>query len=162
MLRTFGVVVLVTSVLAAVSTAGAAESASGPASAGAVSASKIVLRGREGIQGPWRRYLWLKLHRFGITSFTVCAVRNAKFLSPSCRPPSGARLPQGSILKLEQGRQGRGWRTVAISREAALQAVLSNTVTGNRLGATSYRVTLRNSAGRVVETSNMFRVYWTH
>jgi hypothetical protein len=34
-------------------------------------------------------------------------------------------------------------------------------VTGNRGGATSYRVTLRDDAGRVVETSNVFNVYWT-
>jgi hypothetical protein len=157
----FVVVGLVTFALVGVTTPGAAGTASGPASASGASTSKIVLRGRQGIQGPWRRYLWLKLHRFGITSFTVCAVRNVKFLSPSCRPPGGGRLPQGSILKLEQGRPGRGWRTVAISREAALQAVLSNTLTGNRLGPTSFRVTLRNVAGRVLETSNVFRVYWT-
>jgi hypothetical protein len=157
--RAFAAVLLVTFALAGSSAAGAAET--GPASASSASASKIVLRGRQGIQGPWRRYLWLKLHRFGITSFTVCAVRNVKILSPSCRPPGGERLPQGSILKLEQGRPGSGWRTVASSREAALQAVLSNTVTGNRVGATSYRVTLRDDAGRVVETSNVFKVYWT-
>jgi hypothetical protein len=157
--RALVAVLVVTLALAASTAAVGAQSA--PARATAANASKIVLRGRQGIQGPWRRYLWLKLHRFGITSFTVCAVRDVTSLSPSCRPPSGERLPQGAILKLEQSRPGRGWRTVAISREAALQAVLSNTVTGNRLGPTSYRVTLRNSAGRVVETSNMFRVYWT-
>ena len=152
--------VLVVTLALAVSTAAVA-AGSGPARTTAADTSKIVLRGRQGIQGPWRRYLWLKLQRFGITSFTVCAVRDVTSLSPTCRPPSGDRLPTGAILKLEQGRPGHGWRTVAISREVALQAVLSNTVTGNRLGATSYRVTLRNSAGRAVETSNVFRVYWT-
>jgi hypothetical protein len=122
--------------------------------------SVIVLRGRKGIAGPWRRYLWVKLDRSRITSFTVCAARGLKSLSPSCTPRGGA-LPTGSVLRLEQRRAGRSWRTVAISREPALQAVLSNSVTGNRVGTTSYRVTLRNGAGRVVETSNMFRVYWT-
>jgi hypothetical protein len=157
--RALVAVLVVTLALAASTTAVGAQS--GPARATAANASKIVLRGRQGIQGPWRRYLWLKLHRFGITSFTVCAVRDVTILSPSCRPPSGDRLPTDSVLKLEQRRPRRGWRTVAISREAALQAVLSNTVTGNRVGTTSYRVTLRNDAGRVAETSNVFKVFWS-
>jgi hypothetical protein len=126
----------------------------------AAASSSIVLRGRTGIAGPWRRYLWVKLDRSRVTSFTVCAARGQKSLSPSCTPRDGA-LPAGSVLRLEQQRAGRSWRTVAISREAALQAVLSNSVTGNRVGTTSYRVTLRNEAGRVVETSNVFKVYWT-
>jgi hypothetical protein len=157
--RVLAAVLVLTLALAASTTAVAARS--GPSRATAANASQIVLRGRQGIQGPWRRYLWLKLHRFGITSFTVCAVRDVKIPPPSCFPPSGDRLPTGSVLKLEQARASRGWRTVAISREAALQAVLSNTVTGNRLGTTSYRVTLRSDAGRVVETSNVFKVFWS-
>jgi len=134
---------------------------SGPTSVTAHTASKIVLRGRQGIQGPWRRYLWLKLNRNAVISFTVCAVRSASTPSPTCRPPHGERLPESSTMKLEQRRPGRGWRTVAISREPALQAVLSNGVTGNHVGTTSYRVTLRNESGRVVETSNTFKVFWT-
>jgi hypothetical protein len=149
--------VVLTLALASVAAAGVE---SGPGSVGGPDAS-ILLRGRQGIQGPWRRYLWLRLNRHSVISFTVCAVRNRTKPTPSCAPPQGERLPQGSILKLEQRRAGRGWRTVAISRGPALQAVLSNGVTGNRLGTISYRVTLRNEGGRAVETSNTFKVYWT-
>jgi hypothetical protein len=53
-----------------------------------------------------------------------------------------------------------GWRTVGTSRDAALAAVLSNAVSGNRLGEVSYRVTLRNASGRVFRTSNTFKVFW--
>jgi hypothetical protein len=128
----------------------------------------IVLRGRVGLQGPWRRYLWLKLVRVDVTSFSVCAVWNrASPPPPNCHAAPGDRLPQGTVLRLEQRfarsrlrRANPAWRTVGISRDAALSAVLSNTVSGNRLGVVTYRVTLRSPAGRVFRTSNTFKVFW--
>lgn len=123
--------------------------------------AKIVLRGRKGSQGPWRHYLWLKLVKVEVMSFSVCAIWNrASSPPPSCHAPRGTRLPRGTTLRLEQRRSGPGWKTVGTSTDAALQAVLSNTVAGNRLGAVSYRVTLRRASGRVLGTSNTFKVYW--
>jgi hypothetical protein len=120
-----------------------------------------VLRGRQGSQGPWRHYLRLKLVKVEVTSFSVCAVWNrASPPPPTCRASRGTRLPGGTIMRLEQRRAGAGWRVVGTSRDAALEAVLSNTVSGNRPGAVSYRVTLRNVSGRILGTSNAFKVFW--
>lgn len=138
------------------------------ATAGA--ATKIVLRGRQGSQGPWRRYLWLKFVKGGVpTSFSVCAVWNRTSPPPpTCRAARGDRLPRGTLMRLEQRlpRAGLrsagipGWRTVGTSTDAALAAVLSNAVSRNRLGTVSYRVTLRNASGRILGTSNTFKVFW--
>lgn len=128
-----------------------------------------MLRGRQGSQGPWRRYLWLKLVKVELTSFSVCAVWNRTSPPPpTCRAARGDRLPRGTIMRLEQRlpraglrRAGSpGWRTVGTSADAALTAVLSNAVSRNRLGLVSYRVTLRNALGRVLGTSNTFKVFW--
>lgn len=133
-------------------------------------AATIVLLGRQGSQGPWRRYLWLKLVKVELTSFSVCAIWNRTAPPPpTCRAARGDRLPEGTAMRLEQQRPvgaglrsagSPGWRTVGISTEAALAAVLSNAVSRNRLGAVSYRVTLRNASGRVLRTSNTFKVFW--
>jgi hypothetical protein len=124
-------------------------------------AATIVLRGRQGSYGPWRRYLWLKLVRSDVISFSVCAVwARPGSPPPTCRAARGTRLPRGTVMRLEQRRAGPGWKVVGTSREPALQAVLSNAVSGNRLGEVSYRVTLRNRAGRVFRTSNTFKVFW--
>jgi hypothetical protein len=161
--------------LLAVSLAVASAPASGPFGAGAgppsavggttQAAPPIVLRGRVGLAGPWRRYLWLKLVRVDITSFSVCAIWNRTSPPPpNCHGAAGDRLPQGTVLRLEQRRprpaNSPPWRTVGISRDAALSAVLSNTVSGNRLGMVTYRVTLRSPAGRIFRTSNTFKVFW--
>lgn len=122
----------------------------------------IVLRGRQGSEGPWRRSLSLKLIQLDVTNFSVCAIwRLASSPPPNCRAPRGTRLPIGTTLRLEQRRSGPGWKTVGTSNDPALEAVLSNTVAGNRPGAVSYRVTLRGASGRVFRTSNTFRVDWT-
>jgi hypothetical protein len=134
----------------------------------AEAAAKISLRGRQGDHGPWKRYLWLKLVKVRLTSFSVCAVWNQEVLTPTCRAAPGSKLPRGTVMRLEQRlprvgsrRAGSpGWRTVGISPDAVLQAVLSNAVAGNRPGRVSYRVTLRNASGRVLETSNTFKVFW--
>jgi hypothetical protein len=123
----------------------------------------IVLRGRQGSEGPWRRSLSLKLIRVDVTSFSVCAIwkRASSSPPPNCRAPRGTRLPLGTTLRLEQRRSGPGWKTVGTSNHPALEAVLSNTVAGNRPGEVSYRVTLRGASGRVFRTSNTFSVDWT-
>jgi hypothetical protein len=128
-------------------------------------ATKIVLRGRLGIQGPWRSYLWLKLVRGGIpTSFTICAVWDQALLTPACRAAPGKSLPEGTVMRLEQRRitpkRATGWKRVGFSPETPLQAVLSNDLSGNRRGVVAYRVTVRSTSGRVLRTSNTLRVFW--
>jgi hypothetical protein len=146
--------------LSAPSVSGAGTKPSSGAGATTEAASKIVLRGRKGIQGPWRRYLWLKLVRGGIpVSFSVCAVWNQPLLTPACQAAPGKRLPEGTTMRLEQSRKAV-WKRVGLSTEPALEAVLSNDVSGNRLGTVFYRVTLRQPSGRVLRTSNTFRVVW--
>ena len=134
----------------------------GPATPNGVSAdsaSPFLLRGRRQAIGPWQRYLWLKHTRFNVIHFSVCGAWN-QAMSPTCAVAQGNALPQGSMLKLEQ-KVGSGWRTVGVSLEPTLQAVLSNTVARNRYGTVAYRVTLRSEANRVVRTSNLFKVFWS-
>jgi hypothetical protein len=122
----------------------------------------IKLGGRTGIDGPWRRALRLKLKRGGIpVSFSVCAVwGEAPSLTPACLQASDERLPEGTVLRLEQHRKV-GWRRVGLSPVPTLHAVLSNAVAGNRFGTVFYRVTLRErGSGRILRTSNTFRVVW--
>ena len=126
-------------------------------------ASPFLLRGRQQATGPWKRYLWLKLNRFDIIRFSVCGAWNQR-ITPTCAVARGNALPNGALLKLEQqfGSAKRpSWRTVGVSSEPALQAVLSNTVSRNRLGAVSYRLTLRDASNRIVRTSNLFKVFWS-
>jgi hypothetical protein len=122
-------------------------------------ASPFVLRGRQQAAGPWQRYLWLKHTKFNIIRFSVCGAWN-QAMSPTCAVAQGNALPQGSMLKLEQ-KVGAGWRTVGVSLEPTLQAVLSNTVARNRYGTVAYRVTLRSETNRVVRASNIFKVFWS-
>jgi hypothetical protein len=142
---------------------GSAASVRPSSAAGVTSAASatIVLRGRTGIDGPWRRYLRLKLVRGGIpVSFTVCAVwADTPSLNTECQAAPGQGLPEGTRMRLEQRRQA-GWRRVGLSIEPALEAVLSNAVSGNRLGTVYYRVRLLQTSGRVLRTSNTFRVIW--
>jgi hypothetical protein len=147
------------SVSGAVSGAGSQPSSGAGATTAAV--STIVLRGRTGIEGPWRRYLRLRLARGGIpVSFSVCAVwGDPPSLTPDCQAAPGERLPEGTTMRLEQHRTV-GWKRVGLSTGPALEAVLSNAVSGNRLGTVFYRVTLRQRSGRVLRTSNTFRVVW--
>jgi hypothetical protein len=142
-----------------VSGAGSTPAKSGRTTTAAV--ATIKLGGRTGIVGPWRRSLRLKLVRGGIpVSFSVCAVWGEQpSLTPECEAASGEGLPAGTILRLEQHRKV-GWKRVGQSPAPALQAVLSNAVGGNRVGTVLYRVTLRQRSGRVLRTSNTFRVVW--
>lgn len=126
-------------------------------------AAPFLLRGRQQVAGPWKRYLWLKHSKFNIIRFSVCGAWN-QAMSPTCSVAQGNTLPTGSLLKLEQrigSATSPSWRTVGVSFEPTLQASLSNTVSKNRVGSVSYRVTLRSPTNRVVRTSNVFKVFWT-
>jgi len=141
---------------------GASARPSGAAGVKSTAIATIVLRGRTGISGPWRSYLRLRLVRGGIpVSFSLCGVWGEKpSLTPECDAPPGERLPEGTLLRLEQHRTV-GWKRVGQSPEPALEGVLSNAVAGNQLGTVYYRVTLRERlSGRVLRTSNTFKVIW--
>ena len=125
----------------------------------------ITLRGRTGIEGAWRTILRLKLRRGGTpTSFSLCGVwGDPPVLTAECDPNLAERLPDGSVLRVEQSRKAVGgvWKRVGQSQSTAVDAVLSNAVSGNRLGTVYYRVTLRQSStGQLLRTSNTFRVIW--
>ena len=168
MRRTLVAVTLVSVVVASLG-AGASGGTSGTDGRAVTEATrKIVLRGRLPARGPWRNYLLLKLVKSDVVTFTVCAFWNQGPPSATCRVTPGNRLPTGTMLRLEQRPIGAaikrpdspGWGMVALSPEAVLEAVLSNTVSGNKFGTFSYRVTLRNRAGRVLATSNTFKAFW--
>jgi hypothetical protein len=141
---------------------------SGPSStqtAKAATAGTVVLRGRMGAYGPWRSYLWLKLRKGGLpTTFSICAVWDQPLLTPACRAAEGKSLPQGTAMRLEQRRmtpkRAAGWKRVGFSPVTPLEAILSNDVSGNRLGVVAYRVTVRNASGRIFHRSNTLRVFW--
>jgi hypothetical protein len=132
-----------------------------PSSGARPAVATIVLGGRTGIEGAWRRSLRLELRRNGIpVSFTVCAVWGEQpSLTPTCAAAEGEQLPEGTTMRLEQHRTV-GWKRVGQSPAPALQAVLSNAVSGNRYGTVKYRVTLRQRSGQILRTSNTFRVIW--
>lgn len=146
-----------------------ASSLASAASVATVAAAKITLRGALRDSGPWRRYLALKLVK-GPTpiSFHVCAVWSQTTPKQPCQAVPGSKLPGGATMRLEQRPIGPalkradspGWGLVATSNGAVLEAVLSNHVSGNRLGTVTYRVTLRSVSGRVFATSNTFKVVW--
>ena len=62
-------------------------------------------------------------------------------------------------MRLEQHRTV-GWKRVGLSEGPALEAVLSDAVSGHRAGTVLYRVRLSQRSGRVLRTSNTFRVIW--
>src|SRR6266545_5984850 len=159
--RVLVAVVAASLVLSAPSVSGAGAKPSRGAGVTTTALATIVLRGRTGIQGPWRDSLRLRLGRGGIpVSFTVCAVwGEPPSLTPTCRSPSGKRLPERATMRLEQHRTV-GWKRVGLSNEPALEAVLSDAVAGHRVGTVFYRVRLQQPSGRVLRTSNTFRVIW--
>jgi hypothetical protein len=141
---------------------GVSYATAGDASPRAAQVQTITLRGRRGIEGPWQTKLSLKLGRADKpTSFTLCAVIDAKTISPTCRAVPGVKLPSGSRLRLEVRRGTKGaWRLVGVSLEPALDARLSNAVDGNQFGVVHYRVRLRAPNGVTLRTSNPFLVTW--
>jgi hypothetical protein len=121
-------------------------------------------------QGAWKRSLSIKLVKLKLTDFTICAIWN---WTPAdafdCRLASKGALPAGTSLRLEQSPIAKavrradspGWGLLGTSPDAALGAVVSNLVTGNKRGTFHYRVTLRDKANKVLVTSNTFTVVWT-
>jgi hypothetical protein len=119
--------------------------------------------------GLWKKSLYIKLVKLRLTDFTVCAI----WTRPAgetfdCGLASKRPLPEGTSLRLEQSPIARavrradspGWGMVGSSSDAALGAVLSNLVSGNRVGTFRYRVTLRDSANQLLVASNTLTVVW--
>jgi hypothetical protein len=163
--RAFLVLSVVAAVLAAPLASGAGVRPSSGIGVEKPAVATITLRGRTGIEGAWRTILRLKLRKTGIpTSFSLCGVwGDPPVLTAECDPNAAERLPDGSMLRVEQSRKAVGgvWKRVGQSQSTAVDAVLSNAVSGNRLGTVYYRVTLRHSStNQVLRTSNTFRVIW--
>jgi hypothetical protein len=119
--------------------------------------------------GFWKKSLSLKLVKLRLTDFTLCAIWNhtagEKF---DCEPASKRQLPEGTSLRLEQSPVARavvradspGWGMLGSSPDAALGAVVSNLVSGNRVGTFRYRVTLRDRSNQLLVASNTLSVVW--
>ena len=118
--------------------------------------------------GPWATRLSVKLNKNQLNEFRVCGVWNWPAGKRFTCLSSGSKLPARTLLRMEQSPIAKamkrddspGWGMLALSRDAVLEAVLSNNVSLNRLGTVSYRVTLRNPAGRVLAASNILKLVW--
>jgi hypothetical protein len=141
---------------------GAAAGSASPRAGSSGQVLTITLRGRQGITGPWLSSLSMKLRRGAVpVSFSLCGLAGSKTIPPTCHATPGVKLPRGSRMRLEQRRKAGGaWKVVGISFTPALDARLSNAVSGNRYGTVHYRVTLRGPNGKVLRTSNPFSVVW--
>jgi hypothetical protein len=119
--------------------------------------------------GLWKRSLYIKLVKLRLTDFTLCAI----WTRPAgetfdCELASKRQLPEGTILRLEQSPVAKavkrpespGWGMLGASPDAALGAVLSNLVSGNRVGTFKYRVTLRDRSNQLLVASNTLPVVW--
>jgi hypothetical protein len=135
----------------------------------AAGAARITLRVAAASDGPWKRSLSLKLTAGGTpVAFFVCAVWGRAQPADPCTAAPGDALPAGATMRLEQQPVGPaierpdspGWGLVGTSEEAALDIPLSSFVSGNRPGTVTYRVTLRNAAGRVLSESNTTTITW--
>lgn len=129
----------------------------------------IRLRGAASSTGPWKRHLSAKLGTGGNPGkFFVCGVWSHTPPKDPCRAPAGTVLPAGATMRLEQRPIGPaverpdspGWGLVGTSGEADLDIPLSSFVSGDRPGPVTYRVTLRDGAGRVLATSNPITITW--
>ena len=109
-----------------------------------------------GRAGPWRRYLWLKLVKVELTSFSSARSGTRRRRRRPAGPPAASGCPRERSCSSSSAEPGVGGRAAGLedgrdlSLSAALEAVLSNNVSRNRLGTISYRVTLRNESGRVL------------
>ncbi len=130
----------------------------------------ISIRARTG-EGAWRPSLSLKLNKTKLITFAVCALWDqsaSAVWNRNCTAADGVKLPDRTVLRLEQSPIGRalkradspGWGMVAVSDQAALEAVLSNTLNGNKYGTLHYRVTLRDTAGQILATSRAIKLVW--
>jgi hypothetical protein len=135
------------------------------------SASKVILRVGRTNTGPWVESLSLEHGPDGVpTNFFVCAAWDEARAPERCDAASGATLPEGTVLRLEQRPVGSaaatpdspGWATVGTSDEAELSVPLSDFVAGLDVKKTTYRVTLRPRAGgEALSTSNPITVTWS-
>src|SRR3989442_9695236 len=114
-------------------------------------------------RGLWKTSLSLKLVKTRLISFSICAIRNYQAGQKyDCDLDRGAGLSGGMTMRLEQNPVAKalsradspGWGMLGVSITGRLGAVLSNTVTGDKFGTFRYRVTLRDSSGKVLATSN--------
>jgi hypothetical protein len=146
-----------------------ATTATTPPPPAAASNVKITLLGSTEATGPWQRRISLQLVvSIRPVSFYVCAAVTHVLQGKSCEAAPGGTLPPGTEMRLEQHPAGPavpapgspGWGTVASSDGPELEAVLSNNVTGNRLGRVDYRVTLRDGANRILARSNPLVLVW--
>jgi hypothetical protein len=119
--------------------------------------------------GLWQKSLYLKLVKLRLTDFSLCAIWNRPAGETfDCGLASKRQLPDGTSLRLEQSPIARaarradtpGWGMLGSSPDAALGAVLSNLVSGNRVGTFRYRVTLRDSSNQSLLASNTLTVVW--
>jgi hypothetical protein len=140
-----------------------------PLSAGSASVTGEITLRAQYHHGPWKTSLSFKLVKIHLTAFTVCGIWNHQAGAAfDCENASHDALPAGTTLRLEQSPIARalkrsdspGWGMLGASPDAALGAVLSNLVSGNRRGTFHYRVTLRDTEGHVLVTSNAFTVVW--
>jgi hypothetical protein len=138
------------------------------ARASAPAGDSIKLRARARL-GVWRTGMSLKLVKTNLISFSVCGVWDAPASRRfACTVPKAVKLPAGTVMRLEQRPIKRalrqadtpGWGLLATSPDASLRAVLSNTVTGDRIGRFRYRVTLRDATGKILLRSNVLTVVW--
>ena len=138
--------------------------------AAADASGTITLRARIG-RGAWKKSLSLRLNKDKLFAFAVCGLWDqppTAAFTPKCTAPAGTKLPNGTMLRLEQNpirkalprADSPGWGLLAMTDHAEIEAVLSNTLTGNVYGTFHYRVTLRDVSGQVLATSNALAVYW--
>jgi hypothetical protein len=130
----------------------------------------ITVLGSRSNTGPFARALSLKLDDTTPKPmpFYVCAAWGEQQPPGGCEAADGARLPVGGILRLEQQPPGPavtypdspGWGTVGTSDTPELTVPLSNGTTGNKFGTVTYRVTMRNRAGKILANSNRFVLTW--
>lgn len=129
----------------------------------------IALRARSG-RGAWQKALSLRLVKDKLLTFAVCALWDqppTAAFTPRCTAAAGAKLPSGTTLRLEQNpirkavrrADSPGWGLLGVSDHSELEAILSNTITGNVYGTLHYRVTLRSSSGEILATSNALTLY---
>ena len=71
-----------------------------------------------------------------------------------------SRVEQSPIANAMRRPDSRGWGLVGISMTGSVTVVLSNNLTGNRLGTFRYRVTLRDASGHVLASSNKVTLVW--
>jgi hypothetical protein len=133
--------------------------------------TKITLRAGRTNTGPWVQSLALEHGPDGVpTNFYVCAAWDETRVPAGCDAASGAKLPTGTVLRLEQRPVGAavaspdspGWATVGTTDQPELEIPLSDFVSGLDVDRATYRVTLRAlEGGPALATSNPITVAWS-